>query len=134
MHEFAITSSLVEALLDLAKQQGSRQVLEVHLRIGKLRALSTDQVRFSYDVLAKGTILEGSKLLVEESNGRVECTACGYKGEFDREGAFAFHFGLPPLLCPVCGKALAIEGGDECVITRVRMVHPSVAEKSAPTG
>ena len=127
MHEFTFASSIHDALLDIAKQQGSTRVLEVQLKVGKLRALSIDQVKFSYDVLAKGTILEGSKLTVEESAGSVRCPACDYHGEFNPEDDLSFHFGIPPLVCPNCGKSLTIEGGDECTITRVRMVAPSGA-------
>lgn len=131
MHEFTFASSIHDALLDIAKQQGSSRVLEVHLKIGKLRALSIDQVKFSYDVLAKGTILEGSRLTVQESPGTVRCPACNYQGDFSPTDDLPFHFGIPPLVCPKCGKNLTIEGGDECVITRVKMVAPSGAHESA---
>lgn len=133
MHEFTITSALVDAVLDLAKKQGSSRVLEVHLRIGNMRALSVDQVKFSYDVLVKGTILEGSRLLVEEGAGIVRCSSCSYNGEFNPEGDPVYHFGVPPLLCPRCGNQLTIEGGDECVITRVRMEIPSMAQGTSQT-
>jgi hydrogenase nickel incorporation protein HypA/HybF len=130
VHEFSMTSWIVDALLDLARKQQSKQVLEVHLRIGKLRVLSVDQVKFCYGILTKGTVLEGSNLIVEEPPGKVRCGNCGYSGEFDPEGD-AYHFGIPPLICPVCGGSLVIEGGDECVITRVRMQLPSETRPTA---
>ena len=129
MHEFTMTSWIVEALFDLVRKEDAKQVLEVHLRIGKLRALSTDQVRFCYGVLSKGTVLEGSELIIEESAGKIRCGNCGYQGEFNPEGD-AYHFGLPPLICPMCSSSLLIEGGDECVITRVRMQLPSTPPES----
>jgi hydrogenase nickel incorporation protein HypA/HybF len=121
MHEFSITSSLVDAILDLAKQQGSNKVLEVHLRVGKLRALSLDQVKFCYRILVKGTILDGSRLLIKEAEANIRCGTCGYHEEFQSD----FHFGIPPLVCPQCGNPLTLEGGDECVITKVRMMCPT---------
>jgi hydrogenase nickel incorporation protein HypA/HybF len=130
MHEFTITSSIVEAVLDLARKQGSRMIQEVHLTIGKLRVLSIDQVKFCYDVLAKGTVLEGSKLIVEERTGNLRCPQCNYNSEFNPENDPSFHFGVPPLICPQCGNALTIEGGDELVITRVRMLLPSATHES----
>lgn len=131
MHEFSITSSLVDAVLDLAKQKGSSRVLEVYLKVGKLRALSLDQVRFSYGILVKGTLLEGSRLFITEVPGNVRCSACGYHAELDMD----FHFGIAPLACPQCATPLLIEGGDECVISRVRMLQPSkeTQDKSAPS-
>jgi hydrogenase nickel incorporation protein HypA/HybF len=130
MHEYTITSSIVESVLDLANKQGSKKVKEVHLTIGKLRVLSIDQVKFCYDVLAKGTILEGSKLIVEETTGRLRCSQCSYCAEFNPDSDPSFHFGVPPLTCPQCGNALTIEGGDELVITRVRMLLPSSVHES----
>jgi hydrogenase nickel incorporation protein HypA/HybF len=127
MHEFSFASSIVESVLDLASKQGASKVLEVHLRIGKLRALSVEQLRFSYGILAERGVLEGSQLIVEESPGRLRCDRCGYNGEFDPEGDSAFHFGIPLLMCPQCGGSLNIEGGDECLITSVRMVLPTNA-------
>jgi hydrogenase nickel incorporation protein HypA/HybF len=132
MHEFSVTSWIVEALLDLAKEQGASRVVEVHLRIGTLRALSIDQVKFCYEILTKGTVLQGSRLLVEETPGKLRCTACNYRGEFNSHDD-AFHFGIPPLACPECGEALSIEGGDECVIAKVRMTLPSAEEGGAPS-
>jgi len=132
MHEFSVTSWIVEALLDLAKEQGASRVVEVHLRIGSLRALSIDQVKFCYEILAKGTVLQGSRLLTEEVPGKLRCTACNYQGEFNSHDD-AFHFGIPPLACPDCGEALSIEGGDECVIAKVRMMLPSAEGGGAPS-
>jgi len=129
MHEFSVTSWIVEALLDLVKKQGASRAVEVHLRIGSLRALSNEQVKFCYGVLAKGTALEGSKLVIEEVPGRLRCSACSYRGEFNPQDD-AYHFGIPPLACPECGQALEIEGGDECVIAKVRMQLPSAGESA----
>jgi hydrogenase nickel incorporation protein HypA/HybF len=130
MHEFSVTSWIVDALLDLAKKQHSKKILEVHLKIGKMRALSIDQVKFCYDILAKGTALEGSELISEEVKGEVRCSNCEYHGEFNPEGD-AYHFGIPPLVCPICGHSLVVEGGDECVIAKVRMLLPSTARNDS---
>jgi len=130
MHEFSFATSIVESVFDLANKQKASKVLLVNMRIGKLRALSTEQLRFSYDILAKGTILEGSQLTVEESPGSLRCPGCDYRGEFDPEGDLSFHFGMPSLACPRCGRTLEIEGGDECTITSVRMVLPTATTES----
>jgi hydrogenase nickel incorporation protein HypA/HybF len=120
MHEFTVTSWIVDALLELARKQGASRVVEVHLRIGKLRALSADQLMFCYEVLSKGTMLEGSTLVFEESAGKVRCENCGYSNEFDPDGD-EYHYGLPILACPSCNGTVVVEGGDECVITKVRV-------------
>ena len=124
MHELSIATSLVEALLEIAKKQAATKVLAVELRVGKLRLISLDQLRFSYEVLSKGTLLEGSRLTIEETPGLTRCPNCGFAKEFET-GDASFHFALPTMKCPKCATDLKIEGGDECVITKVRMVLES---------
>lgn len=125
MHEFTVASLIVDALLDLAKKQGSNQVIEVHLKIGKLRSLSTEQVRFSYGILTKGSILEESKLIIEEVSANVHCSKCGYDSKLNPDDDSPYHFALPSLTCPRCKATLQIIGGDECTISKVKMVLPS---------
>ena len=131
MHELAIATSLVESLLELVKKQSASKVLEVHLTVGKLRVLSIDQLKFSYEILSKGTPLEGSRLDVEETPGYARCTNCRYTEKLETDD-LSFHFLLPQMTCPQCGANLILEGGDECVITRVRMIAPST-RPTAPT-
>jgi hydrogenase nickel incorporation protein HypA/HybF len=125
VHEFAIATSLVETLFDITKKQSSTKVIEVQLKVGKLRLLSLDQLRFSYEILSKGTLLEGSRLTIEETPGSARCPNCNYAQELLETGDFSFHFGLPRMNCPKCASNLILEGGDECLITKVRMVIPS---------
>ena len=124
MHEFSVATSLVETVLEIAKNQSSTKVLEVQLRVGKLRVLSLDQLKFSYEILAKGTILEGSELRIEETPGYAKCPGCDYEEKLETSD-LTFHFGLPRMDCPKCGIPLSIKGGDECLITKVRLMIPS---------
>ena len=126
MHELAIATSLVEAVLELVKKQSASKVLEVRLTVGKLRVLSIDQLKFSYEILSKGTALEGSILDVEETPGYASCTNCHYTEKLETDD-FSFHFSLPQMTCPQCGANLVLEGGDECTITRVRLIAPSIS-------
>ena len=130
MHEYSIATSIVEAVLDLAKRQNSSRVVEVKMSIGKLRVLSVDQLRFSYEILSKGTILEGSRLTVQETSGWVRCPKCGYANKIETDDE-SFHFGIPSMICPTCGTNLSIEGGDECVITKVRMLIPTAPKQGS---
>jgi hydrogenase nickel incorporation protein HypA/HybF len=129
VHEYSIASSIVEAVLDQARRRNSGRVVEVQMKIGKLRVLSIDQVKFSYEILSKGTALEGSRFTVQETSGSVRCPKCGYAEEIETNDE-SFHFGIPPMVCPSCGTNLSIEGGDECIITKVRMLVPTSPKKA----
>jgi len=129
VHELSIATSLVEELLEIAKKESSNKIVEVHLKIGKLRLISVDQLRFSYEILSKGTLLEGSQLTIEETPGFTRCPNCGYAQQFETSD-MSFHFILPTMKCPKCLSDLQVEGGDECVITKVRMTLPSQPSES----
>lgn len=123
VHELSVATSLVESLTQIAKEKSATKIVEVELKVGKLRLLSLDQLRFSYDILSKGTLLEGSKLRIEETPGTTRCPSCNY-AQIIGTADPSYHFGLPQMNCPRCGNDLVVEGGEECLISRVRMVLP----------
>ena len=122
MHEFSVTSQIVESVLKEAKKHNAKKVVEVHLDIGKLTFLGLEQVRFSYEVLSKGTIMEGSKLHIQEKDGVVKCTSCGYEGDFKYEDNPIYHIPTPTLHCPKCGETVEIVAGRECTIRDVKLL------------
>ena len=121
MHEFSMTTKIVENVLEEARRHDAEKVLAVHLVIGKLTFLGIEQVRFSYDVLVKGTIMEGSKLHIEEKDGIVHCALCGYEGSLEYEDDPVYHVPTPTLLCPKCGDKVKIAAGKECTIKSVKL-------------
>ena len=122
LHEFSITSQIVEKVLQEADKKGARKVLQVHLVIGMLTFLGIEQIRFAYGILVKDTIMEGSKLYIEERNGLVKCMNCGYEGPFGYEDDPTYHIQTPTLHCPKCRCILRIVGGRDCMIKSLRLV------------
>lgn len=121
MHEGSITTQIVESVLQEAKKRNAKKVIEVQLMIGKLTFLNPEQVRFWYEVLTKDTIMESSKLKIEESEGIVKCPKCGYEGDFRYVDDPALHIPTPTLSCPKCGDVVEIVGGKDCLIKNVKM-------------
>ena len=122
MHEGSVTTQIVESVLEEAGKHEAKRVAEVHLVIGKLTFLNPEQVRFWYEVLTKDTIMEGSKLRIEEKNGLVRCSECGYEGGFKYEDDPIYHIPTPTLRCPKCGGIVEIVGGRGCLIKSVKLV------------
>lgn len=122
MHEGSVTTQIVESILGEAKKHEAKKVAEVHLVIGKLTFLNPEQVRFWYEVLTKDTIMEGSKLCIEEKDGLVRCSKCGYEGGFKYEDDPIYHVPIPTLRCPECGGVVEIIGGRDCLIKSVKLV------------
>ena len=122
MHEFSMTTQIVENVLREGEKHNAKKVTEVHLVIGKLTFLGAEQVRFSYNILVEGTIMESSKLYIEEKNGVVKCSSCGYEGDFMYEDNPIHHVPTPTLRCPKCGGVVNIVGGRECTIKSIKLV------------
>ena len=122
MHEFSMTTQIVNYVLEEAKKHNAKRVNEVHLIIGKLTFLGIEQVKFAYDLLVKNTIMEDSKLHIEEKNGVVKCNNCGYNGDLKYEDDPVYHIPSPTLNCPKCGDVVNIVGGKECTIKSIKLV------------
>jgi hydrogenase nickel incorporation protein HypA/HybF len=121
VHEFSMTTQIVESVLKEAKKHNAKRVDEVHLVIGKLTFLGLEQVRFAYEVLVKDTMMDDSKLYIEEKDGVVKCSKCGYEGDFKYEDDPMYHIPTPTLHCPKCGGVVNIVGGRECTIKSVKL-------------
>lgn len=122
MHEFSMTTQIVNYVLEEAKKHNAKRVNEVHLIIGKFTFLGLEQVKFAYELLVKNTIMEGSKLHIEEKDGIVKCSNCGYEGSFKYEDDPVYHVPSPTLNCPKCGGVVNILGGKECTIKSIKLV------------
>ena len=122
MHEFAMATQIVESILEEAKRHDAKKVAEVHLIIGKLTFLGVDQIRFSYEILVKDTIMKDSELIIREQDGVIECPICGFKGAVSFEDDPLYHVPVPTLRCLKCGEAAKIVEGKECTIESIRIL------------
>ena len=66
MHELGITRNLVAIVSEAAQ---GRRVRKVWLEIGARSALLPDAVQFCFDVVSKGTALEGATLEIVALSG-----------------------------------------------------------------
>lgn len=117
-----MASQMVESVLKEAETHEAKKVTAVHLVIGELTFLNPDQLRFSFNVLVKDTILEGSKLYIKNKRGSVKCPNCGYEGVLKLKDDPMYHVPAPMLRCPECESVVEIIGGRECTIKRVKMI------------
>ena len=109
MHELGVTQSIVDRV---AQAAGDSHVSSIRLEIGKLSGVSVDSIRFCFEIVASGTVLEGAHLRIDMSAGRAACASCG--SEFIVEDLI--------LLCP-CGSAdVKIIDGNQLLIKSVEVV------------
>jgi hydrogenase nickel incorporation protein HypA/HybF len=110
MHELAITESIVAAVRDRLPDIPIRRI---RVEVGQLSGVVADALRFSFELAAQGTTLEGAELDIISSPGLATCRDCG--AEFDSGELFA--------LCEVCGSAeVEVTGGRQLLIKEVEVL------------
>lgn len=94
MHEYAVTRSMINIVLEEAKRAGAGKVTEIRLVIGDLSTIIDDSVQMYFDIISEGTIAEGAKLIFKRVAAEFRCKACGNKYPKPRTG----------FECPLCGE------------------------------
>jgi len=117
-----MAKQIVENVLAEARKHNAKRVSEVHLIVGQFTFLGGEALRTAYEALAKDTMLEGSKLVIEEKKGLVKCRMCGYEGTVHLSNEHEHHEELPIICCPNCGAAVDILDGKDCVVQSVKLV------------
>ena len=93
MHELALSQSIVEAVLQRARQEGIHSVTRVVLALGTGAGVEREALSFCFDAVTRATAAEGAELAIETVPLRGRCRACGL--EFAPDGLVA--------PCPQCG-------------------------------
>jgi hydrogenase nickel incorporation protein HypA/HybF len=96
MHELSIAYSLVEIASQAAANAQVTRVDALHLRLGALSGVVKEALLFSYEIAVVGTVLEGSRLEIEEIPVALHCPACAVTSTLDTLQSFR---------CPLCGQA-----------------------------
>ncbi len=101
MHDYHAVSALVARLTgDPSLATGIGEV-----RIQASPVFSPEALRQAYEMLACGTPLAGSRLVVEEMADRRKCARCEVAWTVSRDDV-AGHV----VICPSCGAPLPLEG------------------------
>ena len=109
MHELAIADSIVRIAREHA---GERRVTKVEVRVGHLRQVVPSSLSFGFELVARGTPVEGAELDLVDVPAAVICSSCGAETEQEQ---FPFH-------CGGCG-ALDVEviRGEELLVEAVEV-------------
>jgi len=126
MHEVGVMTSILEAILDELKDHKIEKVEEVLLTIGDLTYLGEDQLSFAFEILTRGTLLEGAKLVVEHEAVEVRCPSCGYQGAAEYYQDDMYSSTVPTLNCPKCGQRVEVVKGKSCMVRSIKVVEEDV--------
>jgi hydrogenase nickel incorporation protein HypA/HybF len=119
MHELSMADAIIKTVLDVAEKNQAEEILEVTIEIGKLTMINPEQLKFLLDVLKEDTLLQDSKINIEETNVEIECKSCDYKGSTDLDDSD--HY-LAIVICPQCGERdLKVTAGRECNVKSIKI-------------
>lgn len=112
MHEMSLCEGVLQALQDNARTQGYQRVKTVWLEIGALSGVEVEAMRFSFDVVTRGSLAEHARLEIIDVPGEAWCMQCSKtvpaKQRFDA--------------CPDCGSyQLQVTAGEEMKIKELEV-------------
>ena len=110
MHELTICSAIARTA---ERHAEGRPVSQVKVRIGHLRQVVPDALRFSWEVVSSSTDLEDAELVIEQVPAVVECLECGARTTLEQ----------PILACGACdGFDVTLLSGEELLVVSIDLV------------
>ena len=109
MHELSIAEAVVEVACRHAR---GRPVAVVELKVGHLRQVVPSALEFAFELVAKGTPVEGAELRMQQVAAAGDCRSCGAETP------------LPefPLACRVCGGPdVEVTRGEELLVDSLEL-------------
>jgi hydrogenase nickel incorporation protein HypA/HybF len=113
VHEYALVQNVIKEIVSNLAARGITapgKVKELSLKVGRLEMHSSEAFAQAFEMLSKGTPLEGAKINLGILPLEINCTACGFKGEY-ASPELDVHNPPPVVECPKCKQPTAIQGG-----------------------
>lgn len=112
MHEMSLCEGILQILEDQAVEQNYAKVKAVWLEVGALAGVELPALEFSYDVVCRGTLAEGSRLEILQLPAMAWCMQCAQNVEITERHQ----------PCPGCGGyQLQVTSGDEMRIKELEV-------------
>jgi len=114
-------SEIIKATLDELSKHNAVGVEELILVIGDLTNLGEEQMSFAFEIMSKGTMLEGAKLTIEKEPIRLKCKVCGFDGPAEIIKNEGYDHSIPVLSCPECNGPVNVTEGMACCVRSIKI-------------
>ncbi|MBF0489339.1 MAG: hydrogenase maturation nickel metallochaperone HypA [Candidatus Omnitrophica bacterium] len=109
MHEGQFTEKIVEVVLGELKKHPGNKIKTVKVKVGDVYHLVLESVLMHFDIVVKGTPLEGVRLDLEEEPLRVCCEQCHRSGPVEDHHMPTCSFCNSLSVKTVSGNAITVE-------------------------
>ncbi len=76
MHEVSLVESLIALCEEERRKQPFSKVRLVRLELGAIGCVEAEAIRFCFDAVARGTLVEGAELEIDQVGGAGWCPGC----------------------------------------------------------
>jgi hydrogenase nickel incorporation protein HypA/HybF len=111
MHEMGIALEIYRTCREAVAEHGEGRLHRVKIAVGELSAVEPDLLAFGWEAVIADTSDDGAELEIEWCRADQRCPACG-EAKARSEGSWL-------RICPDCGAALEVRGGDELDVLEV---------------
>jgi hydrogenase nickel incorporation protein HypA/HybF len=116
VHELPVTQSILDTVLEYARENDAQKVLRIRLTIGALNDFKGEWIQRYFDYLSRDTPAEGARLVVQRVEPAFHCSRCERTFDVDLKG-------VDRVRCPLCGgEEVHLERGQEFFITDMEVV------------
>lgn len=109
MHEGNFTQQIVDGVVTELRKYPGRAVDSISVKVGEVYHLVPDSVQMHYELITKGTALEGVELHLLEESMQVICSQCGRQGHVQDHHLLLCSFCHSRHVKPVAGDKVTIE-------------------------
>ena len=112
MHEMSICEGILQVLETSSAEKNFTRVKKVFVEVGPLSGVEVDALRFSFDVVMKGSLADNSVLEIIETDAKAWCLNCNELVTISQRYDD----------CPQCGSAqIQVTSGDELAIKELEV-------------
>ena len=119
MHELSIAHGIVDVVTESARAADAHGIRTVFVNVGRLSGVEAGALQFSYELVVQGTMLDGSRLVIQEVPIVIYCTSCCAERELT---------GVQRFRCPVCDTPSGdIRRGRELEVASIEITDVATA-------
>ncbi len=118
MHELPVINTILNIVLDRARENRVTEIKTIFLKIGALSDLEEEWMQRYFAYLSRGTPAASARLAIERTPARVQCRTCGHCFELDLQSS-------ETETCQSCGhNTYALVSGTGYYLESIEAVEP----------